>query len=117
MKQWTDLISIDQLAVIRAESYEIPVVIFKHSTSCGISMSAKHKLEFEVPDYSLDWSFYFLDLLRYRSVSHAVAEEFRVIHQSPQIIVIRDGQSIFDASHHKVTPSAIKIALQTEPNQ
>ena len=92
-------------------SHEKPVVIFKHSTRCGISAHAKHRLE-------SDWSFssdeielFYLDLIAYRPISNQIAQELNVVHQSPQIIVLRNGKVVFDTSHHNISTDALRKVL------
>jgi bacillithiol system protein YtxJ len=100
-QNWVHLTSIEQLDEIEKLSEERPVVIFKHSTTCGISAAAKSRLE-AVPFNSENGLFYYLDLLTYRPVSNKVAEKFGVVHQSPQIIVIKNGKAIYNNSHHAI---------------
>ena len=99
--EWIHLTSLEQLEDIEKLSAERPVVIFKHSTTCGISAAAKARLE-AVPFNNEKGTFYYLDLLTYRPVSNAIAEKFEVVHQSPQIIVIKDGKAVHSNSHHAI---------------
>ena len=98
---WIALTSEDQLKEIRERSAQRPQVIFKHSTRCGISALAKSRLDKSNPSGDID--FYFLDLINYRALSKKVAEEFNVYHESPQVLVIKDGQCIYDESHMGIT--------------
>lgn len=98
---WLHLTKVEQLDEIEKLSAERPVVIFKHSTTCGISAAAKSRLE-AVPFNSDKGTFYYLDLLTFRPVSNAVAERFGVVHQSPQIIVIKNGTAVNNNSHHAI---------------
>ncbi|WP_241559232.1 bacillithiol system redox-active protein YtxJ [Chitinophaga barathri] len=94
---WIALESEEQLTAIKSRSFEQPVVIFKHSTRCSTSSMVKSRLErSEVPK---GFDFYYLDLIRYRSVSNRIAEMFGVEHESPQVLVIRDGKCVYDESH------------------
>ena len=94
---WISLTSEEQLNQIREKSEQKAQVIFKHSTRCGISSLAKSRLEKAEPAEDID--FYFLDLINYRSLSLKVAEEFNVYHESPQVLIIRNGECIYDESH------------------
>lgn len=97
---WTDLTDEPQLEAIRQQSFEQPVVIFKHSTRCSISSMAKSRLErSSVPE---GIAFYYLDLIRYRPVSNKIAEDFQVHHESPQVLLIRNGECIYDESHNGI---------------
>lgn len=94
---WIDLNNIQQLAALKELSKARPQVIFKHSTRCSISSVAKSRLErSEQPGNS---DFYFLDLIRYRSVSDRVAEDFAVAHESPQILLIKNTECVYEESH------------------
>ena len=98
---WEQLNDVAQLDNIVAESKDKPVVIFKHSTRCSISRMALRQFE---SNYNLDDSVtpYFLDLIENREVSNGVAQRFNVQHQSPQVLVIRNGVSVYDASHEGI---------------
>jgi bacillithiol system protein YtxJ len=108
---WKVLDSVDQLAQLVADSYTKPVAIFKHSTSCGVSAQAKFKLEqgWDIDPQTLD--FYYLDLLQNRAVSNQIAAELGITHQSPQLILLKDGQPIFNTSHHRISLSGLHNVL------
>lgn len=108
---WNELESLEQLKDVEAESYEKPIVIFKHSTRCSISRMAWNQFqkEFTIPDYKM--SLYYLDLLAYREISNEIAQRFGVFHQSPQIIVIKDGKAIFDTSHESIDAKKLEQYL------
>ncbi|KAF0237789.1 MAG: hypothetical protein FD136_493 [Chitinophagaceae bacterium] len=102
---WTPLVSIEQLDAIREASNQVPQVIFKHSTRCSISSMALNRLERELaPENAV---FYYLDLLQYRSVSNEVAEMFQVHHESPQVLVIKNGTCIYDESQYGISMQEI----------
>jgi bacillithiol system protein YtxJ len=96
---WLELNSPEQVEEIIHQSTQSPVLIFKHSTTCHISLMVKMRLEqqwsFEIPSY-------YLDLKKFRSVSNLVASKFDVYHESPQVLVIKNGECIFDASHFDI---------------
>ena len=73
---------------------------------------AKHRLEVNW-ESDLDFDFHYLDLLAYRPVSNIVADRLGIIHQSPQIIIIKDGQAIDKVSHHAIEYQWIKERLET----
>ena len=107
---WNDLTTIGQLEEITQLSFEKPVIIFKHSHRCGISRMALKRFESE---YNLndEVTAYFLDLLSYRDVSNAVAQRFNIMHQSPQLLMIRNGKPVFDASHGEIDAAELKDIL------
>ena len=98
---WIPLQSAGQLDEIVATSDEKPALIFKHSTRCSISRFALKQFENE---FTLEdrVNAYFLDLLEYREISNAIASRFGVFHQSPQLLLIKKGQSVYDASHDAI---------------
>lgn len=97
---WKEITDEQQLEQIRQESTLHPVVLFKHSTRCSISSMAKSRLERATPPENIP--FYYLDLIRYRGISNKVAEVFGVMHESPQVLVIRRGECVYDESHNGI---------------
>lgn len=108
---WKVLQDEQQLQEIIETSKHKPVVIFKHSTRCGTSEGAKYTLmeNWDFAAHELD--FYYLDLLRYRPISNRVAEDFQVTHQSPQVLVLKDGKVVFHTSHHRISVDALRNNL------
>lgn len=99
---WNKLDSVAQLEVIAEESKTVPVAIFKHSTSCGISRMVLRNFE---RGYDLEpgqMKLYFLDLLANRDVSNEVVYKFQVIHQSPQLLIIKNETAVAHESHHSI---------------
>jgi bacillithiol system protein YtxJ len=94
---WIHLTDEEQLKQIITKSQERPQVIFKHSTRCSISAVALQRLQ--KVSQPMDIDFYFLDLLAYRSVSNRIVDVFHVPHESPQVLVVRDGECVFEESH------------------
>ncbi|MBI5373603.1 MAG: bacillithiol system redox-active protein YtxJ [Sphingobacteriales bacterium] len=103
---WTALLSNQQLVEIITISHQRPQVIFKHSTRCSISRIALTRLEKAGSLEGAD--FYFLDLLAYRKLSGQVAETFRVVHESPQLLLIKNGECIYDESHLGISPDELQ---------
>ena len=95
--QWIPLTNETQLTDIISKSAERPQVIFKHSTRCSISAVALQRLQKETAPGRFD--FYMLDLMAYRDLSNKIAEQFDVYHESPQVLVIRNGECVYDESH------------------
>ena len=88
---------IEELSLV---SKDHPVVIFKHSTRCSISDMIKNRLERSGTPQGVN--FYFLDLIRYRDLSNRIGEKFSVHHESPQVLLIRNGECIYDESHNGI---------------
>lgn len=103
---WIPLTNEAQLDEIVLNSNNKPQVLFKHSTRCSISSMAKSRLErSEVPN---DADFYLLDLIANRNISNKIAQNFNVYHESPQILIIKNGECIYDESHGSIDMDAIK---------
>lgn len=94
---WIHLTDEEQLNKIVTSSNERPQVIFKHSTRCSISSVALQRLQKANQPEGVD--FYFLDLIAYRSLSNKVAQTFGIPHESPQVLVIKNGSCVYDESH------------------
>ena len=109
--QWKILSSEADLQAAIAQSDSKNVVLFKHSTRCSISSMAKSRLErgWDISDEAAD--IYYLDLIQYRNVSNAIATNLGVQHQSPQVIVLRNGKAIYNASHSAIYAQSIKEHL------
>ena len=102
---WLNLTSLDQLDEIKsADGYSL---IFKHSTRCSISMMAKRNFEFNWDVIPEGTKLYFLDLISYREISNTIAEVFTVAHQSPQILLIKNGECILEASHSDISADEV----------
>ena len=105
---WNKLSTIEELDSIINESTTEPILIFKHSTRCSISATALSRLERNWTDEtSQKIKPYYLDLIAFREVSNQIESKFNVEHQSPQILIIKDGKSIFDTSHMGISYQAI----------
>lgn len=81
--------------------------VFKHSTRCSISSMAKARLEREWKFSQEELPIFYLDLIRYRSVSNLIAVKSHVEHESPQLIVFVQGRPVYDASHHAIQVTEI----------
>ncbi len=108
---WNDLTDINQLNVITEESSETPVIIFKHSTRCAISRMALKNFEREYAIEEGSVKPYFLDLLEHRDISNTIASKFNVDHQSPQLLLIKDGKAVYHTSHSDIDAGAVKAKL------
>lgn len=107
---WIPLTDLGQLNEIIELSNEKPVAIFKHSTRCSVSRMALKQFEneFNSPD-SVET--YFLDLIAYRDVSNEIATRFQVVHQSPQLVLIKEGKSVYNASHSDIDAQELKSKI------
>lgn len=97
---WLPINDIDQLEQIKSASFVTPQVIFKHSTTCSISRMALDRFERSTAPDKVD--FHYLDLLKFRPISAAIADLFQVHHESPQVLLIKNGECIYDESHYGI---------------
>ncbi|MEZ7916869.1 MAG: bacillithiol system redox-active protein YtxJ [Polaribacter sp.] len=100
---WLPLTSSEQLETIKTESNTASVLIFKDSTRCGISKMVIKQFEKLFTEENQHLKVYYLDLLNYRDISNEIAVKFQVMHQSPQLIVVRNGSAVHHASHNDIT--------------
>ncbi len=107
MADYHTLRSAADLEAVLELSHSERVAIFKHSTTCPVSSLAKARVDRALRADDLKVPVYLLDLLRHRSVSNLVAEELKVRHESPQLIVVDGGRAVQHASHLAIDPAAI----------
>lgn len=107
---WTTLNHADQLNEIKTATGHS--IIFKHSTRCSISLMAKRRVEQDWSDLPDNTALYFLDLLNYRDLSHQIAELFDVHHESPQLLLIKDGECILNQSHGGISVDEVNEVLE-----
>jgi len=111
--EWREISNSEQLKELDNGSMEKTAIIFKHSTRCGVSMGVKKMLEREwlLKDYELA-NTYFLDILKCRSISNEIAERYQIEHESPQVLLIKNGKCFYAESHYQATRDNIVQALK-----
>ena len=93
--------SLGQLSEIKQhQGYSI---IYKHSSRCSVSFMAKRRIEMDADELPDNLPVYILDLIKYRDISNQIAHEFHVHHESPQLLLIKNGECILDQSHHEIS--------------
>jgi hypothetical protein len=107
---WIPLTTENQLDVIREQSMTKPVMIFKHSTRCSVSATVLDRLNRAANSDESNCHNYYLDLLTYRSISNAIAQQFDVEHESPQMIIIRNGKPTHVTSHFEISYNDFRSA-------
>lgn len=105
---WIPLQSINQLNAIEKKSKTKTQVIFKHSTTCGISRMVMNMFvdTYNIPENQID--LYYLDLHAYREVSNETGIKFQVLHQSPQLLIIKNGITVFHTSHGGISDTSLE---------
>lgn len=110
---WNLLQHIDQLPQLVKESTEKKILIFKHSTRCSISQTVLARLERNWLEAEMNnVRIYFLDLIANRNVSNAIAEQFDVEHESPQVLIVHQGKSVYNRSHLEIDYQQIRNSLK-----
>jgi len=105
---WIPIKTMEQLTEIKQISKSEAVAIFKHSTRCGISRMVIKLFEKRFDEELKDFKVYYLDLLNYREISNEVGYTFQVLHQSPQLLVIKNGEAVNFASHYEINSIDLK---------
>ena len=115
MSEWNIMDSLESFENALNTSFVSDVLIFKHSTTCSISHLAKMRLEdnWDIENVSS----YYLDLKRYRMISDTISEKLNVHHESPQVLLIRRGQCIYDASHFDISVEEVKETMKWHNEQ
>jgi bacillithiol system protein YtxJ len=106
-EDWIQLCSTEQVDDLILQSHSKPIAILKHSTRCSISRAVLKQVvgDWEVPAGQIP--FYYLDLLQYRNVSSYIATIFHITHQSPQLLLIREGKCVYNESHGDISVSGL----------
>ena len=109
---WISFTNLSQISEISESSHKKPVIIFKHSTRCSVSRLAlkQFEREFDIDASQIDC--YFLDLLNFKEISNQIGEHFAVQHQSPQLILVQNGQATYNVSHSEIDASDLKKFLK-----
>ena len=102
MIQWIPLEDKSLLPKIEQLSFIQPCIIFKHSTRCMLSAIAKMNLEENEHQTLLPLKAYLLDIIAFPVVSSAVSEHFSEYHESPQLLLIQNGECTYEASHQEI---------------
>jgi len=108
---WFPLMRTEQIEDLVNQSHEKTVFIFKHSTRCIISSMVLRNLESNTEILAELGQWAYLDLIAHRECSNQVAQHLGVVHQSPQLIALKNGSVIWEASHQSIQPEAIVAAL------
>lgn len=112
---WSALESPQQIQSIKNESVDQPVLIFKHSTRCGTSHMVLSRFERQADQHPLSAKLYYLDLISFREISNQIAQTFDVPHESPQVLIIKDGKVVWNESHLGIDFRTIQGVLEKLP--
>jgi bacillithiol system protein YtxJ len=107
-KQFTPITDAAALDPLFAASTEKPVILFKHDPYCPISARAYQEMAHLADDVAI------IDVANDKDVARAVTERTGVRHESPQVIVVRDGEAVWSASHYRITADDVSQAAGVE---
>jgi bacillithiol system protein YtxJ len=108
----TPLHRLEELEAVLKESQERPLLLFKHSYTCGISAEALDEIVDHLNRQAMNARYAMVTVQTDREVSNAVASRLGVRHQTPQAIVVKDGRAVWSASHFHVNATEIRKALE-----
>ena len=108
---WIPLNSLEQIKTIKELSKSETILVFKHSTRCGISSMVIKRFENLFDSSMNNIKVYYLDLLNFRAISDEVGYSFQVQHQSPQLLIIRNEVAVLNVSHYDITTVNIQKYL------
>ncbi len=110
MLKWVAIEREEQVEAIAALSHSRPCVVYKHSTRCSLSSLAKYRLEKEWNLAEDAVATFYIDIIAHRHLSRYLSERFEVYHESPQVLLIRDGECTYDASHLDISVADLRSA-------
>lgn len=112
---WIEIKSELDLNKIVEESFQdrLGVAIFKHSTRCSISSVAKMRLS-SFWNFNEELPLYYIDIIAFREISNLVGEKFSIQHESPQLMIIKEGRCIYDASHLAISVKSLRSKLDVK---
>lgn len=110
--QLTALDGLEELDRLLADSDTRPVLLFKHSYTCGTSAEALDELVAHLNDHPADARYAMVTVQTHPALSNAVARKLGVRHETPQALLIRDGRVVWSASHFRVTARAVEEAIK-----
>jgi bacillithiol system protein YtxJ len=108
---------VDELHRLLAESQSRPVLLFKHSYTCGVSLEALDELVAHLTaqrHHDFDPQYAMVTVQTHRALSNAIAQKLGVRHETPQALLVKNGRVVWSASHFRVTAAAVDDAIRTQ---
>ncbi|MDR9416873.1 MAG: bacillithiol system redox-active protein YtxJ [Gracilimonas sp.] len=109
---WNNISGIEDLNGLLERSEKQPQLIYKHSPSCGVSFIAKQELEAEADEFRNSADLHLVNVIQDRPVSNAIAQEFGIRHESPQVLVLKNGKVVWEGSHWQIKSNNILPSLK-----
>lgn len=110
--EWNRLDDPELLEQIQQESHQQPVLLFKHSTRCPVSATALHRVETRWDFAPEEVKPYLVDVIRQRNISQEIAQRFGVRHESPQALLVHEGEVIYHNSHLSIRVAELAEAIR-----
>ena len=111
-RELTPISGIDELERMLLESRTRPLLLFKHSYTCGVSAEALDEVYAHIEEQAGGVRYAMVTVQTHRDVSNAIAERLGIRHETPQAILVRNGRAVWNASHFRVTASEVDRAIQ-----
>ncbi|MBB78716.1 MAG: bacillithiol system redox-active protein YtxJ [Crocinitomicaceae bacterium] len=111
---WKEITKPEELEEVLNKKIDQPILLFKHSTRCGVSLTALKGFEREWSQEKIKGECYYLDLLRYRELSDQTACFTGIKHESPQLIVFHKGKVVYSDSHSSIKVEELKKKIDTK---
>ena len=112
MAAWKEITTLEEWEKLKENSAARQTVVLKHSTRCPVSSSALEEYDAYLADKpNADTDYYLVKVIESRPVSNRIAEDLGVTHASPQIILLKDGKNVWNASHWSVTKKHMTAVL------
>jgi bacillithiol system protein YtxJ len=115
MKNVMHLSDLDMLEAAITESLDRPVLLFKHSRTCGISMEALDELHAHIEQGVARAAYKMITVQSHRGVSEVAAKRLGIRHETPQAILLHGGRAVWNASHFRITAAEIDRVLAERP--
>lgn len=113
MSTWKELTDLEEWSNILEESSDKPVLVFKHSTTCPVSAKAYHAFEAYLNDGpNENVNYVLVKVQKSRPVSNQIASDLGIKHESPQTILVRNKEAVWNTDHSKITVASLREALK-----
>jgi bacillithiol system protein YtxJ len=105
-KGFQEILDVDSLDRFLQQANETPAILFKHSNTCGISARAHRQMA------EVEQAIGIIIVQNARPVSEEIVRRFGLSHETPQVLIVRGGDLLWNASHHNVSAPAVEAALE-----
>ena len=103
--------SVEYWQELNKKSHEQPQIIFKHSSACPISLTAFESLKEAEEAGATPQDIHMLVVQVSPELSAQIEEESGIKHESPQLLILKDGNVAFHANHYEITGDVLTEQL------